>query len=167
IYRGDAFSPGYRGQAFVGDVGSNIVHRKILKPNGIGFVAERADEGKEFVASSDIWFRPCQFANAPDGALYIVDMYREVIEHPASLPPVITKHLDLTSGRDRGRIYRVVPDGFKQPGLPKLAFVNVEQLVLLLESPNGWYRDTAARLLFERQDKTAVPRLERLASESK
>src|SRR4029078_5186295 len=64
IYRGTAFSPGYRGQAFVGDVGSNIVHRKILKPNGIGFVAERADEGKEFVASSDIWVIPCHFANA-------------------------------------------------------------------------------------------------------
>ena len=62
-----------------------------------------------------------QFANAPDGTLYILDMYREVIEHPASLPPLIKKHLDLTSGRDRGRIYRVVPDGFKQPSLPKLA----------------------------------------------
>ena len=61
-----------------------------------------------------------QFANAPDGTLYILDMYREVIEHPASLPPIIKKHLDLTSGRDRGRIYRVVPEGFKQPPLPKL-----------------------------------------------
>ena len=59
---------------------------------------------KEFVASNDIWFRPAQFANAPDGTLYIIDVYREVIEHPASLPPMIKKHLDLTSGRDRGRI---------------------------------------------------------------
>ncbi len=84
-------------------------------------LANRIDEGREFVASDDIWFRPAQFANAPDGTLYIVDVYREVIEHPVSLPPEIKQHLDLTSGRDRGRIYRVVPDGFVQPPLPRLA----------------------------------------------
>jgi len=61
-----------------------------------------------------------QFANAPDGNLYVIDVYREVIEHPASLPPVIKRHLDLTSGRDRGRIYRVLPDGYQQKPVPKL-----------------------------------------------
>ena len=113
IYRGDAWPAEYRGQAFIGDVGSNIVHRKTLSADGVLLVANRADEGSEFVASTDIWFRPAQFANAPDGTLYIIDVYREVIEHPASLPPVIKKHLDLTSGRDRGRIYRIVPEGFQ------------------------------------------------------
>ena len=121
IYRGDAWPSEWHGVAIVGDVGSNLVHRKQLEPDGVGFIGRRIDEKSEFVSSSDIWFRPCQFANAPDGTLYILDMYREVIEHPASLPPIIKKHLDLTSGRDRGRIYRVVPDGFKQPTLPKLA----------------------------------------------
>jgi hypothetical protein len=71
-------------------------------------VARRATPEREFVASRDIWFRPVQFANGPDGNLYILDMYREVIEHPDSLPPVIKKHLDLTSGRDKGRLYRVI-----------------------------------------------------------
>ena len=131
-----------------------------------GFIGRRIDEKSEFVSSSDIWFRPVQFANAPDGTLYILDMYREVIEHPASLPPIIKKHLDLTSGRDRGRIYRVVPDGFKQPPLPKLAGAAVEVLVALLQHPNGWHRDTAARLLYERQDKAAIAPLEKLANES-
>jgi putative membrane-bound dehydrogenase-like protein len=167
IYRGDAWPSQWYGMAIVGDVGSNLVHRKRLEPDGVGFIGRRIDEKSEFVSSSDIWFRPVQYANAPDGTLYILDMYREVIEHPASLPPVIKKHLDLTSGRDRGRIYRVVPEGFKQPALPKLSGSRVEQLVATLESPSGWYRDTAARLLYERQDKAAIPFLEQLANESK
>jgi putative heme-binding domain-containing protein len=166
IYRGDAFPPEYHGMAFIGDVGSNIVHRKKLEPNGVAFVAKRVDQGKEFVASKDIWFRPAQFANGPDGTLYIIDVYREVIEHPASLPPMIKKHLDLTSGRDRGRIWRVAPDGFKHPPAPKLGSASTEELVKTLESKNGWTRDAAARLIYERQDKAAIPLLEKLATSS-
>ncbi|HEY1784111.1 MAG TPA: PVC-type heme-binding CxxCH protein, partial [Pirellulales bacterium] len=165
-YRGDAFPAEMRSQAFEGDVGSNLVHRKALVDDGIGMLARRIDEGREFVASDDIWFRPAQFANAPDGTLYIVDVYREVIEHPASLPPEIKQHLDLTSGRDRGRIYRVVPDGFVQPPLPRLAQASTAELVRSLEKRGGWQRDTAARLLFERQDAAAVPALQRLARQS-
>jgi putative membrane-bound dehydrogenase-like protein len=167
IYRGDAFPAGSRGQAFIGDVGSNIIHRKVLEPNGVGFVAKRVDEGCEFVASADNWFRPCQFANAPDGTLHVADMYREVIEHPASLPPEIKKHLDLTSGRDRGRIYRIVPDGYQQRPPPRLGQMTMVQLVATLEHRNGWHRDTAARLLFERADAAAAGPLEKLARESK
>src|SRR5262245_11275176 len=166
IYRGDAWPSQWHGVAICGDVGSNLVHRKKLEPDGVGFIGRRIDEKSEFVSSSDIWFRPVQFANAPDGTLYILDMYREVIEHPASLPPIIKKHLDLTSGRDRGRNYRVVPDGYKQRQLPKLAGAGVDVLVALLQHPNGWHRDTAARLLFERQDKRAIEPLEKLTFES-
>lgn len=167
IYRGDAWPKEWHGVAVVGDVGSNLVHRKRLERDGVGFIGRRIDEKSEFVSSSDIWFRPCQYANVPDGSLYILDMYREVIEHPASLPPVIKKHLDLTSGRDRGRLYRVVPEGFKQPVLPKLAGATTAELVSLLESTNGWHRDAAARLLYERQDKGVIGTLEKLAGESK
>jgi putative membrane-bound dehydrogenase-like protein len=166
IYRGDAWPPQWQGLAIVGDVGSNLVHRKRLEADGVGFIGRRVDEKSEFVSSSDIWFRPVQFANAPDGTLYILDMYREVIEHPASLPPIIKKHLDLTSGRDRGRIYRIVPDGYTQPPLPKLAGASVEVLVALLQHPNGWHRDTAARLLYERQERAAIEPLTKLANES-
>ncbi len=167
IYRGDAFPREFVGQSFTGDVGSNIVHRKILEPDGVGFIARRADAGKEFVSSTDNWFRPAQFANAPDGALYIIDVYREVIEHPASLPPEIKQHLDLTSGRERGRIYRVVPMGYKQRPLTKLADKSTAELVAALDDPNGWTRDTAARLLYERQDQAAVKPLELLAANAK
>lgn len=167
IYRGNAWPREYVGWAFVGDVGSNLVHRKRLEPDGVTYRALRVDDKSEFLSSSDIWFRPCQFANGPDGTLYVLDMYREVIEHPASLPPPIKKHLDLTSGRDRGRLYRVVPDGFRQPALPRLGQASTAELVAFLAHDNGWHRDTAARLLYERQDRSAVPLLDKLAKESR
>ncbi len=167
IYRGDAFPAEWKGMAVVGDVGSNLVHRKRLEPNGLEFIARRIDERAEFTSSRDIWFRPAQFANAPDGALYILDVYREVIEHPASLPPMIKQHLDLTAGRDRGRIYRVVPDGFKHRPTPKLGAATTAELVKLLAHPNSWHRETAARLLFTRQDESAIGPLRQLAAESK
>lgn len=167
IYRGDAWPEANRGNAFIGDVGSNIMHRKVLEPKGVELVANRVDAGKEFVASRDTWFRPAQFANAPDGNLYICDVYREVIEHPHSIPPEIKKHLDLTSGRDRGRLYRVVAEGYKQQPLPKLGKATTAELVALLAHPNGWHRQTASRLIFEQNDKVAVPLLLAMASESK
>lgn len=158
IYRGDAI-PELAGDAIVADVGSNLVHRKKLRPNGAAFAAERAPDEKdrEFLTSTDLWFRPVSFANGPDGALYLADMYREVIEHPWSIPETIKQHLDLNSGNDRGRIYRIVPEGFKQPKPPKLGELNTPNLVKLLAHPNGWHRDTAARLLYERQDTNALP----------
>ncbi|MEY2428924.1 MAG: hypothetical protein QOJ40_1809, partial [Verrucomicrobiota bacterium] len=169
IYRGNAFPSAFLDNAFLGDAGGNLVHRKLLIPDGVGLKAQRPpDEEKvEFVASTDTWFRPVQFANAPDGTLYIIDMYREVIEHPWSLPDNIKKFLDLNSGNNRGRIYRVVPDGFKQPRLPRLDKAGASELVATLENPNGWHRDTAARLLYERRPKAAVPLLIKLIEKSK
>ncbi|HVA48659.1 MAG TPA: PVC-type heme-binding CxxCH protein [Pirellulales bacterium] len=166
IYKGDAWDTGGEEWAIIGDVGSNLVHRKRLEANGLEFVARRIDEKSEFVSSRDLWFRPAQFMNVPDGALYILDVYREVIEHPASLPPMIKRHLDLTSGRDRGRIYRIAPDGFQPRKPPALGRATTADLVALLEHPNAWHRETASRLLWQRQDKTAVPLLEKLVKES-
>lgn len=168
LYRGDAWPATEFETAIVGDVGSNLVHRKKLEPHGLEFIARRIDEQSEFVASRDIWFRPAQFLNAPDGTLYVLDVYREVIEHPASLPPVIKRHLDLTSGRDRGRIYRIVPEGFNARRAPaRLSRATTAELVALVEHPNGWHRETASRLLYERRDPQAVPLLEALAAASK
>lgn len=168
IYRGDAWPDEWKGIAIVGDVGSNLVHRKRLEPNGLEFIAKRIDDKSEFVASTDVWFRPAQYACGPDGSLHILDVYREVIEHPASIPPMIKEHLDLTAGRDRGRLYRVIPEkGFKQRPTPKLGNATTAELVALLEHPNSWHRETAARLLYTRQDKTAAPLLVKLATESK
>ena len=166
IYRGDVWPEEFRGQAIVGDVGSNIVHRKVLDDCGVTFIGKRIDDKREFVASTDIWFRPAQFANAPDGTLYILDVYREVIEHPLAIPPEIKEHLDLTSGRDRGRLYRITPTGHQQRPVPQLAKASTEQLVQLLTHRNGWHRDTAARLLYERQEHAAVDPLRKLVSDA-
>jgi len=168
IYRGDAYGPEFVGDAFIGDCGSNLVHRKKIRGRGLELVAERPhDEQKtEFLASSDNWFRPVQFANAPDGCLYVLDMYREVIEHPWSLPPGIKKHLDLNSGNDRGRIYRIAPENFKRRPAPDLGHASTTELVETLAHPNGWHRDTAARLLFERQDKSAIDPLRAMLKSS-
>ncbi|TWU26263.1 Cytochrome c [Novipirellula galeiformis] len=166
IYRGDAWPEKWRGYAIVGDVGSNLIHRKKLDLNGLEFIAKRIDEKSEFVTSSDIWFRPAQFANAPDGTLHVIDVYREVIEHPLSLPAEIKKHLDLTAGRDRGRIYRIVPTGFKPRPFTPLSGFSTSELVQTLAHANAWHRETAARLLFERQDPSAIGQLKKLASDS-
>jgi putative membrane-bound dehydrogenase-like protein len=169
IFRGDAWGPDYIGDAFIGDAGGNLVHRKKITASGTSLSASRPpdEQKREFLASQDTWFRPVQFANGPDGNLYICDMYREVIEHPWSLPESIKKHLDLNSGNDRGRIYRIVKDGAKYRPRLQMSKMTGAELVKLLESPNGWTRDTAARLIYERQDATAIEPLQKLTKESK
>ena len=168
IYRGDAFPPEYHGNAFVAECGSNLIHRKKIRREGLKLIAERAadEQKKEFLASRDNWFRPASLANAPDGTLYAVDMYRETVEHPWSLPPELKSKLDLNSGSDRGRIYRVVSNGFKQPPPVRLGRASTAELVNTLQHSNGWHRDTAARLLCERRDTNAIPLLQKLLRDS-
>jgi putative membrane-bound dehydrogenase-like protein len=168
VYNGDVFPKEYWGNAFTGDVSANLVHRDVLIPDGVSFIAHRAEQNKEFLASTDIWFRPCNFANAPDGNLYITDIYREFIETPESIPEEIKKHMDFWSGADKGRIYRIVPNHpLRTRDLrPNLGKATVRELVAQLSSTNGWHRTTAQRLLVERQDRTAVPLLKDVAQGS-
>lgn len=166
IYRGTAYPAEYRGNAFVGDVGGNLVHRKRLSVHGATYLATRADANVEFLASTDNWFRPVNFTNTPDGTLLILDMYRETIEHPESIPEPIKKHLDLTSGKDRGRLYELVHDGpvNRSRRQPHLATASTANLVKLLADSDAWWRETAQRLLIERKDASAVPLLRDLAA---
>ena len=166
IYRGDAWPSEWKGIAVVGDVGSNLIHRKKLLTSGLQFTAKRIDHESEFITSRDIWFRPAQFANGPDGCLHVIDVCREVIEHPKSLPPEIKKHLDLTSGRDHGRIYRIAPAGHKPLATENLRRAKNERLVDLLAHENAWHRETAARLLIQRNATLIASRLRQVASES-
>lgn len=166
-YRGRAWPEEYKNQLFVGEVSGNLVFRAKVVPQGVGFVGRRMDEGREFLASTDNWFRPVQMANSPDGNLYVIDMYRELIEGAAFLPPMILKHMDVSSGIDRGRIWRIVREDWKFDRQPKLSQATTAELVALLEHPNGWHRDTASRLLYQRRDKSAGPLLAKMAKESK
>jgi putative membrane-bound dehydrogenase-like protein len=166
VFRGDAYGDDFVNNTFTGDAGGQLVHRKKISPDGVSLIGRRpADEQNyEFAASTDTWVRVVNFANAPDGTLHICDMYREVIEHPWSLPEEIKQHLDLNSGHDRGRIYRLVPTGsaWQRRSRVSLGTATTAELVATLAHPNGWHRDTASRLLYERQDKSAVPLLARL-----
>ena len=159
IYRGDAYPEEFRGNAFIGDVGGNLIHRKTITQTGPVAVAKRADEGVEFVASTDTWFRPTNFINGPDGCLYVCDMYRETIEHPFSIPEDIKSKLDLESGTDRGRIYRLTPPQGAKTDWVRPGTLGTEGLVQLLKSTNGWHRETAQRLLLQKRDPAAIPLL--------
>jgi putative membrane-bound dehydrogenase-like protein len=136
--------------ALVCDVGSNLVHRKRLIDQGLFWTAQRIDQQTELLRSRDIWFRPVQLGDGPDGALYIADMYREVIEHPQSLPPMIKRHLDLTSGRDRGRIWRVTNHATPRRSYDDFTVLDDHALVQRLQSPIAWQRMMASQLLVER-----------------
>ncbi len=147
IYRGNVFPPEYLGNAFVADGTASLVHRDKLRPNDVGMIAERAadEAGTEFLVCRDRSFQPMQLANAPDGTLYVAGLIRETAKADANLNGV----------QGRGRIFRVLPLNFKQPKLPQMSKASAGQLVVLLWHLNGWHRDTAARLLYERQDKAA------------
>ncbi|MEE3368029.1 MAG: PVC-type heme-binding CxxCH protein [Planctomycetota bacterium] len=166
VYRGGAYPAEFQGNAFVGDVGGNIVHRKSLTPRGVLFTAQRADQEEEMIRSSDNWFRPVNFVNAPDGTLYVLDMYRQTVEHPYSIPAEIKQFLDLQNGSNRGRIYRIVPPGIKRMQTVPLGDLSSDRLVRELESDNAWNRETAQRLLWQRGDKTAAPQLLRTLQSS-
>ena len=168
IYGGDLFPEAYRGNLFTGDVSANLVHRDLIRPDGVSYLASRppGETDREFLASTDVWFRPCNFANGPDGALYMLDMYREFIETPESVPEFLKEDIDFYSGDRMGRIYRIVPrtapPRAKTP--VQLSSRSSEQLVTHLAHPNIWWRLTAHRLLVERQDRVVVPRLASMAA---
>ncbi len=166
-FRGTALGDGDYGSLFTAEAATNLVHRKALLPDGVTFRTERRDPGVEFLASPDNWFRPVNLATGPDGALYICDMYRETIEHPAAIPEGIKKRLDLTCGKDRGRIWRVTREGAPRVERPRLGKASTAELVEVLKRPDAWWRETAGRLLFQRQDRSAAEPLESLVSEGK
>lgn len=178
IYRGNLLPKEFRGNSFTCEPTGNLVHRDVLKPQGATFTSRPGRKGIEFLATKDEWFRPVNLANGPDGALYVVDMYRAVIEHPQWVPAELKHRPDERFGDDRGRIYRIVPfsrDSKRSAPLRRLRVAakrkllsraTTADLVKLLAHPNAWHRMTAARLLYERQDKAAVKPLSRMLADA-
>ena len=153
IYRGDALPPEFLGNAFTCDPTGNLVHREVLAPTGATFAGHAADGDQEFLASPDTWFRPVNLSNGPDGSLYIVDMYRAVIEHPDWMPAELKTRKDLHDGSDRGRIWRVTsvePSNVQERPDEPIGQLVTKEVIELLEHRNAWHRDTAMRVLLER-----------------
>jgi putative membrane-bound dehydrogenase-like protein len=148
----------------------NLVHHGVIEEDGVSFNGHRAPEemNSEFFSSADRWTRPVMTRTGPDGALWVVDMYRYMIEHPEWLPPQGRAELmpHYRAGEDRGRIYRVFPEGHRPSAPQKLARLTLRQLVAALDSPNGWQRDKVQQMLVWKQDRSAIPLLEKLARNS-
>jgi putative membrane-bound dehydrogenase-like protein len=161
VYRGTGLPASYRGGVFACDPTGNLVHFDRLEPRNATFTARRVRDGCEFLASRDDWFRPVFLAHGPDGALYVCDMYRKTIEHPEYLPVEIRKRTDFDSGRTLGRIWRVIRDDARADELRRLRQVDLgatptPELCALLRNPDGWWCDTAHRLLLERGDGASI-----------
>jgi putative membrane-bound dehydrogenase-like protein len=148
-WRDESFGPEFASSVFISEPVHNTVHREVLTPDGAGFKSARAkgEEKSEFLASTDNWFRPTSIHTGPDGALYIADMYRFVIEHPEWISPEMQSRLDLRAGSDKGRIYRVVREGTTRRPVPNLAKMSDSELAVAMDSPSGWQRDMVQRLL--------------------
>ena len=179
IYRGTALPGSYRGNYFVCEPVQNVVQRRVLKPNGSTFVAAYADvpsgsslsstgRGKpgapqEFLASTDRWFHGVFTATGPDGAFYVVDFYRDLVEHPHWVAPEIRDQVDWRKGEEHGRIWRIRARDARPAKVEKLSLASNAGLVRALESSNGWTRDTAQRLLVERDARDSISSLGQLA----
>ncbi len=198
IYRDNYLGEQYYGNAFTSEPAHNLVSRLVMTRDGYGFKGERApdEQASEFLASSDNWFRPTMIRTGPDGAIWVADMYRAVIEHPEWIPPEYQRKMNLYAGSDRGRIYRIVPasECCGESASGRVSALRVEsdiptkpipdqipneqnahggltpnrsperngflnqpwnqiplgQLRDKMRSPNGWWRDTAHRILMHR-----------------
>ena len=170
VYRGDRLPNDLYGNVFIAEPSGNLVGRLVVKDTGTGLKAERAYERGEFIASTDERFRPVNLFSTPDGTMYVVDMYRGIIQHRGYITEYLRDHiiankLELPTGL--GRIYRVVHTSTKRAARPVLSKDTPAQLVQRLSHPNGWYRDTAQRLLVERGAPGVQPQLKQLAETGK
>lgn len=155
-YLGGIFPDKYRNSMFVAEPVSNIVHVDIVQDKGTGFVASRDHSEKEFLASTDSWFRPVNMYVGPDGALYILDYYRQIIEHPEWMAEEVVNSGALYNGTDKGRIYRITPEGTPPLNWSEnlnLGSTSTDSLIHYLGHRNFWWRMNAQRILIDSQQK--------------
>jgi len=169
VYRGDRLPAELAGNVFVADPAGNLVSRIVVTDDGATLRGKKAYDRGEFIASTDERFRPVFLSSAPDGTLYVVDLYRGIIQHRGFITEYLRDQIlsrSLEQPIARGRIWRVVHDSLRRGPRPALSRATPRALVDALSHPNGWWRDTAQQLLVQRNDKTAVEALKKLATES-
>lgn len=170
VYRGDLFPEEFRGNSFICETSANLVKRNVHVERDGDVMAKDAYEEKEFLTSTSERFRPVNAYDGPDGAIYVVDMARGVVQHITYVSPWLRRQIlerQLELPLTQGRIWRIVPDNAQRRPAPKLEKASTAELVAALSEPNGWTRDTAQRLLVERGGTEAVAALEKLVKEGK
>ncbi|MAG57356.1 MAG: dehydrogenase [Planctomycetes bacterium] len=164
IYRGGVFGEAFQGNAFVCEPSGNLIKRDVVfdDPKTGAPRARPAYIGREFLTSTDERFRPVNLMTGPDGCLYVCDLYRGILQHRIYVTSYLRKQI-LKRALDKplglGRIWRIVPESYVRPKPPRLSKATPQELVHALRHQNGWWRDTAQRLLVERQDRSVVPEL--------
>jgi putative heme-binding domain-containing protein len=167
IYRGDQYPPEFRGTAVIPEAAGNLVRLARLEGDGATLAATNVFGEREWLASTDERFRPVCSRTGPDGTVYLCDLYRGVIEHVIFMMPYLRNQI-LSRGLDTpiglGRIYRIVYEGRPIGPRPRLSAASNAELVSALAHPNGWWRDTAQRLLVERRAVDVADKLRQLAT---
>ncbi len=167
VYRDNLFGPDYENVTFTSEPVYNIVHARKLIPNGVSFESVKLQgEALEFFRSKDPWCRPTALHVGPDGALYVADMVREVIEHPEWIDDNLERTLNVRAGAEYGRLYRIAPRGVPRRQVPRFDKLTTSELVAALESSSGWQRDLVQRMLIWKHDLTAVGPLRALLASS-
>ena len=164
-YIGDLGDESFQNSVFVCEPIGHLVTRSIITTDGLRLKAQRAEPKRDFLASTDTWFRPSSLACGPDGGLYLADMYRLWVEHPKFLPPEIAAKLDWRAGEERGRIYRIAPVNNSGGEDEILDFDQPESIAdyaALLSHRNGWKQALGQRLLVETRSDRCLPYLEKL-----
>ncbi len=166
IYNGDRMTDAHKGNVFICEPAQNLVQRQVMKPDGAGFRSELAYDTKEFLASTDGWFRPVFLTHGPDGSLYLADMYRKVIDHPSYVPEEARHLLDFESGKTDGRLYKIHAKGRKENALAKPDFSSVQKVMNALGFDNEWHRETAFRIILQDKKSEFKPELKAMAAGS-
>ena len=172
VYRGDQLPKELLGNVFFGEPVGRLMRRATVTMDGGMKVLSnpyQKDKG-EFLRSTDLCFRPLNMTNAPDGTLYITDMYRGIIQEGAWVKPgsylrKVVEQYNFDKVTGRGRVWKLVHTTTKPVKQPRMYEESAAELTAHLSHPNGWWRDTAQRLLVLRQDKSVVPLLEKIAKE--
>ncbi|MFC3810985.1 DUF7133 domain-containing protein [Lacihabitans lacunae] len=159
VYRGGAFPAGYKQNAFVCVPEANLIKRNILNFGKTQTVAIQAEVGREFLASTDEGFRPVNLFTGPDGAMYVVDMHRGIIQHKAYISQFLAEKLALKQMdtlQNAGRILKITSKEIKGFQIPDFSKASSKELVGYLSHPNGWLRDRSQQLLIQKKDLSVV-----------